>query len=80
MAKMVKTAIDARVKAGALKPREGVDLLNYYEEMMREYTYIERGPSPVSAPPQENGAAAPAAEQNGAAPVSGPVSSPTPSN
>ncbi|PIP84800.1 MAG: arginine decarboxylase [Elusimicrobia bacterium CG_4_9_14_3_um_filter_62_55] len=42
LVKMVKAAIDQRVKAGALKPREGVDLLNFYETMMREYTYIER--------------------------------------
>jgi arginine decarboxylase len=58
LVKMVKAAIDQRVKAGNLKPREGVDLLNFYEEMMREYTYIERngkkiapGPAAQSAEP-----------------------------
>ncbi len=42
LVKMVKSAIDGRIKAGALKKREGVDLLNYYEEMMKEYTYLDR--------------------------------------
>ena len=41
LAKMVKNAIDGQVKAGALKPREGVDLLNAYEAVMQEYTYID---------------------------------------
>ena len=50
LAKNVKAAIDAQVKAGALKPREGVDLLNQYEAVMREYPYIEHGaPAPQSA-------------------------------
>ncbi|PCI37556.1 MAG: arginine decarboxylase [Elusimicrobia bacterium] len=52
LVKMVKAAIDSRIKAGALKKREGVDLLNYYESMMKEYTYIERKgqPTPVLSP------------------------------
>lgn len=41
LARMVKSAIDVQVKAGALKPREGVDLLNMYEAVMAEYTYID---------------------------------------
>jgi hypothetical protein len=58
---MVKSAIDVQVKAGNLKPREGVDLLNQYEAVMQEYTYIDhevatksegngsKTPSPVPA-------------------------------
>jgi arginine decarboxylase len=42
LAKMVKTTIDAQVKSGALKPREGVDLLNDYEQRLNEYTYIDQ--------------------------------------
>ena len=41
LAKMVKLTIDAQVKSGALKPREGVDLLNDYEQRLNEYTYID---------------------------------------
>ncbi|MCX5787109.1 MAG: biosynthetic arginine decarboxylase [Elusimicrobia bacterium] len=50
LVKNVKTAIDAHVKAGAIKPREGVDLLNQYEATMREYTYIEHPVAPASEP------------------------------
>ncbi len=56
LAKMVKSAIDAQVKAGGLKPREGVDLLNQYEAVLGEYTYIDSNgaakpaPAPVEAP------------------------------
>lgn len=42
LAKMVKIMIDAQVKAGAIKPREGVDLLNDYEQRLNEYTYIDQ--------------------------------------
>lgn len=42
LAKMVKLSIDAQVKAGVLKPREGVDLLNDYELRLNEYTYIDQ--------------------------------------
>jgi arginine decarboxylase len=41
LSKMLKASIDSQVKAGALKPREGVDLLNAYEAVMGEYTYID---------------------------------------
>jgi len=37
----IKSAVDAKVKAGDIKPREGADLLNQYQELMDEYTYIE---------------------------------------
>ena len=39
--KRVKAAIEVEVKAGNIKPREGVDLLDQYEAVMQEYTYIE---------------------------------------
>ncbi len=41
LAKQVKNSIEAQVKAGTLKPREGVDLLNDYEQRLNEYTYID---------------------------------------
>ncbi|MEE8424471.1 MAG: hypothetical protein V3S11_01515, partial [Elusimicrobiota bacterium] len=50
--RMIKNAIDGRVKAGKIKPREGVDLLNIYQDVMREYTYIDHnGHGPIPKPP-----------------------------
>ncbi|MBI3548853.1 MAG: biosynthetic arginine decarboxylase [Elusimicrobia bacterium] len=70
LAKMVKSTIDIQVKAGALKPREGVDLLNAYEAVMKEYTYIEHNGHAAAAP--SNDPPAPAANGH-AAPVAQPV-------
>jgi arginine decarboxylase len=39
--KRVKEQIDAKVREGALKPREGVDLQNFYEEVLHGYTYVD---------------------------------------
>ena len=50
LVKMVRTALDAQVKAGTIKPREGVDLLDYYESVLRQYTYIDHGPRAAVAP------------------------------
>jgi len=61
--KRVKAAIEVEVKAGSIKPREGVDLLDQYEAVMQEYTYIEHsgGEAPLAAvPAAENLAKAPA--------------------
>jgi arginine decarboxylase len=49
LAKMIKTTIDQQVKAGAIKPREGVDLLNEYEAVMKQYTYIDHAGQPSAA-------------------------------
>lgn len=48
LVKMIKLAIDGQVKAGQIKRKEGVDLLNEYVAMLEDYTYIEH--SPVDAP------------------------------
>ncbi len=50
LVKMVKTALDAQVKAGTIKPREGVELLDYYEAVLRQYTYIDHGPLAGAVP------------------------------
>jgi len=39
--KRVKERIDARVREGAIKPREGVELQNFYEEVLHGYTYMD---------------------------------------
>jgi len=42
LVRMIKSAIESRVKGGAIKPREGVELTNMYEAMMTEYTYMDQ--------------------------------------
>lgn len=39
--KRVKEQLDAKVREGVLKPKEGVDLLNFYEEILHGYTYVD---------------------------------------
>jgi arginine decarboxylase len=41
MAKRVKEQIDAKVREGALKPKEGVEMQNFYEELLQGYTYVD---------------------------------------
>lgn len=63
LVKMLKGAIDAQVKAGALKPREGVELLDQYETVMKEYTYIShnsRSHAPSAEPATSSVTPAPA--------------------
>ncbi|MFA6004438.1 MAG: biosynthetic arginine decarboxylase [Elusimicrobiota bacterium] len=55
--KLMKDQIDAQVKAGSIKPREGVELLDEYEAVMNHYTYIDRNSIRV---PDEAPAAPPA--------------------
>jgi arginine decarboxylase len=64
LTKMLKSSIDAQVKAGAIKPREGVELLNEYEAVMGEYTYIDHASRrPAPAGPSSNGHAEPLVKQ-----------------
>src|SRR5512138_438484 len=37
----VKTALDQKVKDGAIRPKEGVSLADFYESVMRGYTYLQ---------------------------------------
>jgi arginine decarboxylase len=39
--KRVKEQIDHKVREGVIKPREGVELLNFYEEVLNGYTYMD---------------------------------------
>jgi arginine decarboxylase len=39
--KKVKEQIDLKVREGAIKPREGVELQNFYEEVLHGYTYVD---------------------------------------
>jgi len=40
LARRVKNALEARVKEGAIRPKEGVLLADFYEEVMKGYTYL----------------------------------------
>ncbi len=45
LVKMIKETADAQVKAGALKPREAAELVDRYEAVLSEYTYVDHLPS-----------------------------------
>ncbi len=40
LARKVRAALDQKVREGALKPKEGVGLTDFYESVMRDYTYL----------------------------------------
>ena len=40
LAKRIKQALDAKVRKGAVKPKESVLLTDFYEQAMRGYTYL----------------------------------------
>jgi arginine decarboxylase len=41
LGKRVKEQIDSKVREGQIKPREGVELQNFYEEVLYGYTYVD---------------------------------------
>jgi arginine decarboxylase len=50
LVELLRNSIESRVKAGELKPREGVELLNSYESVLQEYTYIDSTGAVAPAP------------------------------
>jgi arginine decarboxylase len=40
LAKKMKEQIDSKVREGVIKPREGVDMQNFYEDLLNGYTYV----------------------------------------
>ncbi len=40
IARRVKSALDQKVKEGAIRPKEGVQLADFFEHVMRGYTYL----------------------------------------
>jgi len=40
LCRRVKNAIDTRIRDGALRPKDGVSLADFYDEVMRGYTYL----------------------------------------
>jgi arginine decarboxylase len=78
LVRRVKTALDARMKEGTIRPKEGVGMAQFYEGVMRGYTYlqgmeVERGPlgpvPPPPAPPETVPAALPEVPVPGSPPV-----------
>ena len=60
LAKSVKKAVDEKIKQGAIKPKEGITLIEFYEQVMNSYTYLltdrpRNGEVPASIVPTENG-------------------------
>ncbi len=41
LAKKMKEQIDVKVREGAMKPREGVDFQNFFENVLNGYTYVD---------------------------------------
>jgi len=41
LAKSIKSQLDQKVREGLIKPREGVELQNFYEETLPGYTYMD---------------------------------------
>ena len=40
LARRVKNALDQKVKEGAIRPKEGVQLADFFENVMHGYTYL----------------------------------------
>jgi arginine decarboxylase len=41
LSKAVKSAIDREIRAGTIKPKDGVSLVDFYEETLNGYTYLQ---------------------------------------
>jgi arginine decarboxylase len=86
LSKRIKAALETRVREGSLKPKEGVALSDFYETVMRGYTYLSvRAPekAPATQPaadaatPNGNGTEAVAAAP-AVAPAAGEPAGPAP--
>jgi arginine decarboxylase len=53
LCRRVKGALDQRIKEGALRPKDGVSLADFYDEVMRGYTYLAGSQSAASEPPPQ---------------------------
>ena len=40
MAQTIKREVDGQIKLGNIKPREGVNLIDFYEACLTSYTYL----------------------------------------
>jgi len=42
--KSMKKSMDERIKGGHIKPKEGMNLIDFYEEVLKSYTYLNDNP------------------------------------
>jgi arginine decarboxylase len=42
LAQTMKASVDQQVKRGKIRPREGVDLTDFYEACLKSYTYLKK--------------------------------------
>jgi arginine decarboxylase len=40
LCKFLKTAVEEKVRDGKIKPRDGVQMVDFYERIMQGYTYL----------------------------------------
>jgi arginine decarboxylase len=71
LVRRVKTALDARMKDGSIRPKEGVGLAQFYEGVMRGYTYLAGMGAELAATAEPPPAAPPPAEHSPAVPLPG---------
>jgi arginine decarboxylase len=71
LAKRVKEQIDVKVREGGIKPREGVDLQNFYEGVLNGYTYMNVDRSKISMQPSIEPVATPIAAAEAASSTTG---------
>jgi arginine decarboxylase len=45
LVRMVKTCVDQRVRTGHIRPREGVSLIDRFEDVISGYTYLRKNKS-----------------------------------
>ncbi len=74
LVKMIKEAADAQVKAGALRHREAAELVDRYEAVLGEYTYVDHLPAADENHPRRR-----AGDSSALVPVSG-LAAPVPSS
>jgi hypothetical protein len=40
---MLKDQVDAKIRDGSLKPKQGVQLIDFYDRVLQDYTYLHKG-------------------------------------
>lgn len=46
--KLVKKTMDEKIKSGAVKPKEGITLVEFYEKLLYSYTYLSTSPTNIN--------------------------------
>jgi arginine decarboxylase len=43
VSRMLKDQVDAKIRDGSLKPKQGVQLIDFYDRVLQDYTYLHKG-------------------------------------